>query len=263
MPRANRKMGISMESVISTLRFVTGFFVMAISVIIQFLLLLFAIPFLLVRIKACNYWGHVVGPMMMRVTGSPVKWVGKEKLSSGRPAIYVSNHTSSIDIFLGIWVAPVGTVGVAKKEIIYAPFFGQLYWLSGHLRLDRSNRERAIESMRALAQKVSENRLSIYIWPEGTRSRDGRLMKFKKGAFHLALQTKLPIIPIVVHGAHKCWEPKKLRIQPSPVQVLVLDPVDTSSWTAETLETHVEEVRQLFIANLPEEQRPLDERPAA
>ena len=187
-------MGKRMDSVISNLRFVTGCLVMAISVVVQIILLLFVTPFQLVRIKACNYWGHVVGPLMMKVTGSPINWVGKEKLSSASPAIYVSNHTSTVDIFLGIWIAPVGTVGVAKKEIVYVPFFGQLYWLSGHLRLDRSNRERAIESMRALAETVANNRLSIYIWPEGTRSRDGRLMKFKKGAFHLALQTKLPII---------------------------------------------------------------------
>lgn len=252
-----------MDSVISNLRFVTGCLVMAISVVIQFILLLFVTPFLLVRIKACNYWGHVVGPLMMKVAGSPINWVGKEKLSGAPPAIYVSNHTSTIDIFLGIWIAPVGTVGVAKKEIVYVPFFGQLYWLSGHLRLDRSNRERAIESMRALAETVANNGLSIYIWPEGTRSSDGRLMKFKKGAFHLALQTKLPIIPIVVHGAHKCWEPKKFRIHPAPVQVEVLDPVDTSAWTEANLEEHMSEVRRLFIANLPEEQRPLDERPAA
>ena len=252
-----------MDSLIGHLRVSVGFVLMAISVTIQFIMLLFVAPFLLVRIKACNYWGHVVGPMMMRVSGSPVEWVGREKISRDRPAIYISNHTSSIDIFLGIWVAPVGTVGVAKKEIVYVPFFGQLYWLSGHLRLDRTNRERAIESMRSLAEKVSQNRLSIYIWPEGTRSSDGRLLKFKKGAFHMAVQTKLPIIPIIVQGAHKCWEPKKYRIQPSPVRVEVLDPIDTSDWTTENLDQHMADVRELMIENLPPEQRPVDERPAA
>jgi 1-acyl-sn-glycerol-3-phosphate acyltransferase len=252
-----------MESINSHLRVIIGFTVMAISVTIQLVLLLCVMPFILVRIKACNYWGHVVGPIMMKVSGSPVEWVGREKISRERPAIYISNHTSSIDIFLGIWLAPVGTVGVAKKEIVNVPFFGQLYWLSGHLRVDRSNPEQAIESMRALADKVSKNKLSIYIWPEGTRSRDGRLLKFKKGAFHLALQTGLPVIPIVVQGAHKCWEPEKYRIRSSPVRVDVLDPIDTSDWTKENLEQHVTAVRELFIAKLPDEQKPLDERSVA
>ena len=206
----------------SHIRLVSGFVLMAVAVIIQFTLLLFIAPFERMRIKACNYWGHVVGPMMMRVTGSPVEWVGREKLVPYRPAIYVSNHTSSIDIFLGIWVAPVGTVGVAKKEIVFVPFFGQLYWLSGHLRLDRKNRERAVESLRELAKKILDYNLSIYIWPEGTRSSDGRLMRFKKGAFHMALQTGLPVIPVVVQGAHRSWEPKKLRIVPAPVKVTIL-----------------------------------------
>ena len=135
-----------MENLGSHFRLVSGFVLMAAAVIIQFILLLFIAPFERMRIKACNYWGHVVGPMMMLVTGAPVEWSGREKLVPYKPAIYVSNHTSSIDIFLGIWVAPVGTVGVAKKEIVWVPFFGQLYWLSGHLRLDRKNRERAVES---------------------------------------------------------------------------------------------------------------------
>lgn len=242
----------------SHFRLASGFVLMAIAVVIQFLLLLFIVPFESMRIKACNYWGHVVGPMMMFVTGSPVEWVGRDKLVPYKPAIYVSNHTSSVDIFLGIWVAPVGTVGVAKKEIIYVPFFGQLYWLSGHLRLDRKNRERAVESLRSLAQKVLDNNLSIYIWPEGTRSSDGRLMKFKKGAFHMALQTKLPVIPVVVQGAHRSWEAKKLRIIPSPVKVTILDPIDTSSWTEEELDSHVQDVRQRFIDALPPEQKPTE-----
>ncbi len=243
----------------SHFRLITGFVLMAIAVVIQFVLLLFIAPFERWRIKACNYWGHVVGPLMMLVTGSPVEWSGREKLEPYQPAIYVSNHTSSIDIFLGIWVAPVGTVGVAKKEIIYVPFFGQLYWLSGHLRLDRKNRERAVESLRELGQKISDYRLSIYIWPEGTRSKDGRLMRFKKGAFHMALQTGLPVIPVVVQGAHKSWAANKLRIVPAPVKVSILDPIDTTDWNEATLADHVADVRRRFIDALPEDQRPLNE----
>ena len=83
-----------------------------------------------------------------------------------------------------------------QKTIGIYSFFGQIYWLSGHLLIDRSNRESAIASIKEVTQIVHKNLLSLWIWPEGTRARDGRLTPFKKGFVHLALDTKLPIVPI-------------------------------------------------------------------
>ena len=214
------------------------------------------LPFRSLRIKACNVFGKIVGPTMMKVSGCPVLFDGREQLDGRRPAIYVSNHTSIYDIFLGIWMAPIGTVGIAKKEVIYYPFFGQLYWLSGHLRIDRSRREQAVASMREIARVVKEKRLSIWMWPEGTRSRSGRLLPFKKGIVHLAMQTGLPVVPVVVTGAQDGWEKSTMRLKQVPIRVSILPAIDTSSWALETIEEHVEQLYSTFVHALPPAQQP-------
>lgn len=218
-------------------------------------LLLLAMPSRLLRIKIANHYGTWAGKGCAWFSGSSFQIRGLEHANRERPAIYVSNHTSILDIFLGIWLSPVGTCGIGKKSVIYYPVFGQLYYLSGHLRLDRGNREKAIASLQGLAKYVQKNRLSVFIWPEGTRSRDGRLQPMKKGAFHLALSCGLPIVPMVVTGAHRGWTKNTLALRRVPVEVEFVEPIDTSNWKLETLEDHMEEVSQVFEAHLPESQR--------
>jgi 1-acyl-sn-glycerol-3-phosphate acyltransferase len=104
--------------------------------------------------------------------------------------------------------------------------------------------------MNDVATFITDNRLSLWLWPEGTRSRDGQLQPFKKGFVHAALATQLPIIPVVVHNAAKVWPRGKLRFNPGPVDVEVLKSVSTEGWTAETIDEHVEEVRSIFVERL-------------
>ena len=152
---------------------------------------------------------------------------------------------------------PPGTVGIAKKEIIYYPFYGQIWFLSGHLIIDRSSRENSVGALKKLAAYMHRKRLSVLLWPEGTRSRDGRLQAFKKGFAHIALQTRLPIVPMVITGAHKAWEKGRLGFRPVPITIRFLPAIDTSGWNLETIEQHIADVRQAFIDALPVEQRPL------
>lgn len=220
-------------------------------------LLLLAFPSRLSRIKIANHYGTFVGMGCAWISGSTFYIRGLEHADRNRPAIYVSNHTSILDIFLGIWLSPVGTCGVGKKNVVYYPVFGQFYFLSGHLRLDRGNREKAIASLQALAAYVRKNRLSVFIWPEGTRSRDGRLQPLKKGFFHLALSCGLPIVPMVVRGAHRGWEKNTLQLRRVPIEVEFLEPIDTQAWCLENLDEHIAEVSAVFENHLPESQRPL------
>ncbi|OGQ18494.1 MAG: hypothetical protein A2138_23130 [Deltaproteobacteria bacterium RBG_16_71_12] len=208
------------------------------------------------RIKVGNVYGSFVGKGCAWLTGSRYTIVGREHADPARPAIYVANHASMVDIFLGAWLSPTGTCGVAKKEIVLYPFFGQFYWLAGHLRIDRSNHERAVASLTALADLVKRHALSIFIWPEGHRSRDGRLRQFKKGAFHLALSTGLPIVPMVIAGSHRAWESRSLRLARTDVDVTFLPPIDTTAWRRETLDLHIAEVERVMAAALPPDQRP-------
>jgi 1-acyl-sn-glycerol-3-phosphate acyltransferase len=175
------------------------------------------------------------------------------------PAIYVMNHSSLLDAFLGIWLCPVGGCGVFKKETVKIPFFGQLAWLSGHLLLDRFNKDKAVATLKHTAEFVKKNGVGIWIMPEGTRSKDGRLLPFKKGFVHLAVATGFPVVPIVIHGAHKNWEKGTFAFNPMELKVEVLDPIDTSSWKEETAAQHAEQVRAVFISRLPEDMHPLPE----
>lgn len=245
-----------MATLMSLLRIVAGFVFFSTTTSFTMLILVFLLPFRNVRIKTCNYYGKVVGRGMMMISGCPLTITGAEHLDPTRPAIYVSNHTSIVDAFFAMFLSPVGTVGIVKKQILYYPFFGQLYFLSGHLRIDRSNPDVAKRSMRELAEFVVANGLSIFVWPEGTRSRTGKLQPFKKGVYHLAKQTGLPLVPIVVEGAHEAWVKGSMRIAPVPIRVTILPAIDTSEWTDDDIVGHLETVRAVFSDTLPAAQRP-------
>jgi 1-acyl-sn-glycerol-3-phosphate acyltransferase len=247
---------------VSMAKITTGCAALAAGGMVQGGILLALLPSRRSRIRACNYWGKVIGRFFMHLSGSPLTIEGTEHLDRDRPAIYVSNHSSVVDIFLAIWLSPVGTVGIAKKEIALYPIFGQLYFLSGHLLIDRGHSDRAVSSLRKLAAYVRRHKLSIFLWPEGTRSRSGRLQPFKKGVVHLAMQTGLPVVPIVVRGAHRSWSKDTYTVRPTPISVLVLPPVATDQWTEDGMDEALEKLRACFLDNLPNEQQPLPEESA-
>jgi lysophosphatidate acyltransferase len=219
--------------------------------------LILLLPWRLARIRFTNHVGTLIGWTIMKISGCPITIEGREHLDGSTPAICVGNHTSIVDAFTSVWLVPEGTVGVAKKEILRYPVYGQIWYLSGHLVVDRSNTEKAKQSLRELAGFVRENNLRVMLWPEGTRSRDGRLLPFKKGFVHLAIQSGLPIVPMVTTGARDVWERGNLRLHKVPIRIRFLPPIDTSQWKVETVSEHTDEVRQIFADVLPPEQKPL------
>jgi len=223
---------------------------MFIASILFFILMLPLLPWRVARIYCCNVYGTVAGRTMVWASGAKPIFHDREKAVSQKPAIFISNHTSTLDMWVGMWVCPMGGCGLAKKEIRYVPGVGQLYLLSGHPMIDRSNRERAISTMADVARFIKKNGLSLWIWPEGTRSRDGQLQPFKKGFVHAALATELPIVPIVVHNAAKIFPRGKLRFNPGPLDIEVLDAIPTENWTLESIDEHVEMVRDIVASTL-------------
>ncbi|XP_043688852.1 1-acyl-sn-glycerol-3-phosphate acyltransferase-like isoform X3 [Telopea speciosissima] len=164
--------------VISCIKIVICFVTMMFTTFVWALIMLVLLPWPYARIRQGNVYGHVTGRLLMWILGNPIKIEGAE--FSKTRAIYISNHASPLDVFLVMWLTPTGTVGIAKKEIVWYPLFGQLYVLANHLRIDRSNPSSAIESMKQAARAIVENNLSLIIFPEGTRSKNGRLLPFKK-----------------------------------------------------------------------------------
>ena len=224
-------------------------------------LVLLAAPFLLpwrgVRVRLSYRAMNAIGPAVFAALGIPLDARPPRELEPLTPAIFVINHSSSLDTPLTISWLPPGTCGVAKKEALYVPIFGQAYWLSGHLLLDRKNPERARASMDRLVAVMKRHRLGVVMSPEGTRSADGRLKAFKKGFAHIALATRLPVVPIVITGAQHAWPARTLRLAPQPVRLRALAPIPTDDWRPETLDEHVQQVWQVLADALPEDQKPL------
>lgn len=246
-----------METVTTTLRLLAGLLFILLMLVVSAPVLVLLLPARRLRILIGNLVGKMIGRTCLWLAKAEVPADAPALADRHFPAIYISNHTSILDIFLGIWIAPYGTCGVAKKQVVWYPFFGLIYLLAGHLRIDRSHHGRAVEALAGMALMMRKKRLGVWLWPEGTRARDGRLQGFKKGFAHLALATRLPIVPVVIGGAHKGWEKNAIRFKPVKLMVKVLDPIDTRAWTLENLETHVADVHALIAAALPEDQRPV------
>ena len=228
------------------LRFVLGFTWLTLWSTVCMTLMILALPFRTLRIRIGNFCGKMIGPFITRIVGTKLINPDSQKLKNSGPAIYVTNHTSALDIFISMAICPYGGCGIGKKEVVRIPFFGWAYWLSGHLLIDRGNREKAVASMNKLSKFVNDKKLSIWIWPEGTRSMDGKLIPFKKGFVHLALATGLPIIPVIFHGAHKRWPAKTMQFYPGEVRVEVLNPIDTKDWNKDNIEAHVNQVKSVM-----------------
>lgn len=240
-------MGAKKVNIISlSIRFIIGFVWLSFWSLISIGLMIICLPFRNIRIKLGNLTGKIIGPVVTRITGTKINYSNYSKIHETKPAIYVMNHSSALDIFVAMALCPFGGCGVGKKEIVKIPLFGQVYWLSGHLLIDRSNRKKAIDSMNKLSKQVIDYNLSIWIWPEGTRNKDGKLLPFKKGFAHLALATKLPVVPVILHDAHKRWPAKSMNFYPGECQVDILDPINTDSWKRDSIDEHIEYVRGIM-----------------
>lgn len=114
------------------------------------------------------------------------------------PKVFIGNHQNTYDVITISGAVTEGTVSVGKKSIKWIPFFGQLYWLSGNIMIDRKNKTRATGTINQTSKRMINDKLSIWMFPEGTRSRGNGLLPFKTGAFHTAIQAKVPVVPVVL-----------------------------------------------------------------
>ncbi|MCQ8878118.1 1-acylglycerol-3-phosphate O-acyltransferase [Pseudoalteromonas shioyasakiensis] len=124
-------------------------------------------------------------------------------VSNAGPAVYLANHQNNYDLFTLPAAVPENCVSLGKKSLKWIPFFGQLYWLSGNILIDRTNRSKAAGTISKAAEKIKQNGLSVWMFPEGTRSYGRGLLPFKTGAFHTALNAQVPVIPVCMSTTEK------------------------------------------------------------
>ena len=184
---------------------------------------------------------------------------GEEHLWSHRPAVFMFNHQSKADVAIMAGLVRRDVVGVGKKEIQKMPVIGQVMGMAGTVFIDRSDRAKAIESMKPLVKAMKEQKKSLLISPEGTRTPTRKLAPFKKGGFHIAMQVGVPIVPVVIHNAGDIAPKGDFLFRPGKVRIDVLPPVDTSTWTTDNMDAQVNEVRNMFLRTLGQPEQSVEQ----
>jgi 1-acyl-sn-glycerol-3-phosphate acyltransferase len=174
-------------------------------------------------------WGRAI----LFVSGVSVTVKGLDRVNAEQAYLYMPNHQSMFDIPVLLGRLPVQFRWLAKAELFKIPIFGHGMRSCGYISIDRSNRKAAFASLERVADAIRDG-VSVLIFPEGTRSHDGRLRSFKKGGFVVAVDAAVPIVPVVIHGTWPIMPKGHLRIKPGPVILDILDPVPTTGYTRKT-----------------------------
>jgi len=200
--------------------------------------------------KTRNFSTSLFADTACALTGIELDITGEEHAWGHRPCVFVFNHQSQADVIILPTLLRRDLAGVGKKEIGDVPILGALMKIGGTVLIDRENSRSARESMKPLIDVMLKEGRSVCIAPEGTRSTSTNIGRFKKGAFHLAMQAGVPIVPIVIHNAIDVAPRGQFVLRPATVKVTILPAVDTSKWKASTMNKHVHDVRDMFLEEL-------------
>jgi 1-acyl-sn-glycerol-3-phosphate acyltransferase len=215
-------------------------------------LIAFPWTFITGRIGFLYFVGMGLAHWAARIAGAKIKLVGFDKIDPAGTYIFMSNHVSNLDPPVLVPLIPRRTSVLAKKEIWRIPILGKALDLAEIVPVERSNRDADLQSIRR-AGEVMRHGINMTIYPEGTRSPDGRLLPFKKGPFHLAAETGFSIVPVTILGTEEMM-PKGRNIVKSGTATLVFhSPIDPKQFS--TREELMEAVRQAINSALPAEKR--------
>ncbi len=203
------------------------------------------------------YWAGVKGVMFfVRAVGVRVRVLGRERIPAG-VCLFAANHTSSADAPAVVGAIPRRVALILKESLFKFPIVGQAFSSAHFVPVNRRAHDSAVASVEK-ATEILRAGQSFLIYPEGTRSPDGRLQRFKKGAVVMAINAGVPIVPMVCSGAHRIMEKRSLVIHPGEIVVEFLDPIESSGYSIEERDILNEKIRAAMAASLPPDQRPLD-----
>ena len=203
------------------------------------------------RRESQNFSFSLFADTASALVGMDLDVTGEEHLWSHRPAVFVFNHQSKADVIIIAKLLRRDIAGVGKKEIKKeTPVLGTILELGGLVFIDRADGKSAVNTMKPLIDVIRNEGKSVVIAPEGTRSVSPTMASFKKGAFHLAMQAGVPIIPIVIYNSGDVAPKGDFVLRSATVKVEALPPVDTDQWSVETIDDHVREVRNMFARAL-------------
>ena len=210
-------------------------------------------PFSLFSPNYMHNWSRLWGVVSLRLAGMRLEIEGQEHLPApGQPVIFVGNHQSNFDILSYFAGLPLQFRWMAKAELFRVPLFGLAMRRSGYVAIDRSDRRKAMQSMTIAAERIRGG-TSVVIFPEGTRSADGRLQEFKKGGFLIALKAQVPIVPVAISGSSQVMAKGELKFRPGTIRFRILPQTETAGLTNKDSDELVMKVRNAIAENLDEE----------
>lgn len=198
--------------------------------------------------------GRFWGKSILWVSGIKVNVKGLSNLDFPGPCVFMCNHQSNFDILVLFAELPAQFRWIAKAELFKIPLFGSAMRGAGYVSIDRKNRASAIKSITVAAEKI-RNGVCVMIFPEGTRSPDGKIGNFKKGGFYLARDAGVPIVPVVINGTWSIMSKDSLKITPGNVQLSILPPIDTSVYADDNRDEFISNVKNI-ICNAFESNEP-------
>jgi 1-acyl-sn-glycerol-3-phosphate acyltransferase len=169
-----------------------------------------------------QHWAHSI----MAVCGVRIKVAGAEKIRDPRGIVYLANHASMFDIWALMGWLPGQLRFVGKKEINYVPVLGWLWKYSGNIPIDRKTPKKYVQSLETARRSILAGNC-IVMYPEGTRTADGRLQEFKRGPFSLAVKANARIVPVTINGSFRLMKKGSFKILPGTIDIVVHDPIPT------------------------------------
>jgi len=193
-------------------------------------------------------WAYI----MLAVSFVLTEIKNKNKILKETSYIIISNHQSHYDIIALVTTLGIQYRWIIKKEILKLPIFGYALYASRNIFIDRFNTTSAIESINKGFDRLPKG-VSVMVFAEGTRSPDGQIHEFKKGGFVMAVQRKIPILPVTVNGSRRVMRKRSFTLKPGKIQIVIGDPIDTSGYTTDTVQDLIDKTRQTIIANFDPE----------
>ena len=186
--------------------------------------------------------------LILKTCGVKVDIDGLDNIDHGRTYIFASNHQSLFDIPILFTYLPVSFRILFKQSLLGLPFLGWHLWVSGHIPVDRSNPVKARKSLERATEHV-RNKGSIVVFPEGTRSCDGSIGRFKQGSFVLAVKGGVPVVPVTISESWRIMERGKVTVHPRTVRVHVAPPVDVADFDEPSVTELSRKVRDIIVRN--------------
>ena len=200
--------------------------------------------------RAINLLGRIWSKSILFAAGARVTVEGLENVEPGASYVFVGNHQSHFDVPALFSIITENTLRFfAKKELFSIPLFGWAMQAAGMIKIDRSNRKKAIQSMNQ-AVDIVQHGISLVVFAEGTRSAHGQLQPFKKGGFVIATRSSIPIMPFSVSGSRRILKKHTLRIESGEIKIVFDKPISTSDFSYANKEELMEKTREVIEKNI-------------